>query len=546
MPWDLNSGVVQLPTFSTSINSYTPADYNNAAGPELHRRLSQRQPRPAGRRADEPVREDRVRLAVRLRLAGVARPQGGHRRRGAWTSDWPSSCPTSSSTTRTRPRSAGSSRSIAGTPPPGRPRVSTMGNRLRRACGEDSRRRLDGQLAAVRQHRHSARADARRPEDQPELPAAGLQRPARGRPPEVVPRDLPDAQGDPVPPDGSYLPTATPSRPRSSRRISQYVVNIIDFRDPDCTMTQFVNTDLVDAPTRPRTRSPPRRPTSRRPPPPVSRHHASRPASADYAVLAPPNTTPLSSGAWNTTRSRSTRSWPTSTSARTRPAANDTTTPTALHRAGQHADPGLQHLRHRRPRIPLGLPGWGFVITQDDPAAPRTRRLQRRRAAERHHRPAPPDAPSTTTSSPLYTRSDRPPPARPAARSSRPLDPRATTDRPTTSSATASAGPAPTVQPATSRAYGYLTVERHTPTLDGVQLDALVNQIPADRPEAARTWPPGRSTTPIAAITTGSTCSGRPTPRTSTSKKVVVDSFRFPYFIDNGTVKKVGHEQRRR
>lgn len=42
----------------------------------------------------------------------------------------------------------------------------------------------------------------------------------------------------------AILPPASVDTPEELAALSQYVVNIIDFRDPDCTMTRFVNTDL--------------------------------------------------------------------------------------------------------------------------------------------------------------------------------------------------------------------------------------------------------------------------------------------------------------
>ena len=42
----------------------------------------------------------------------------------------------------------------------------------------------------------------------------------------------------------SILPPASVDTPEELAALSQYVVNIIDFRDTDCTMTRFVNTDL--------------------------------------------------------------------------------------------------------------------------------------------------------------------------------------------------------------------------------------------------------------------------------------------------------------
>ncbi len=44
------------------------------------------------------------------------------------------------------------------------------------------------------------------------------------------------------------LPPSAVDTPQELAQLSQYVVNIIDFRDPDGTMTKFVNTDLVVVP----------------------------------------------------------------------------------------------------------------------------------------------------------------------------------------------------------------------------------------------------------------------------------------------------------
>ena len=42
----------------------------------------------------------------------------------------------------------------------------------------------------------------------------------------------------------AILPPASIDTPEELAALSQFVVNIVDFRDPDCTMTRFVNTDL--------------------------------------------------------------------------------------------------------------------------------------------------------------------------------------------------------------------------------------------------------------------------------------------------------------
>ena len=58
------------------------------------------------------------------------------------------------------------------------------------------------------------------------------------------------------------LPPKAVDTPEELAQLSQFVINIIDFRDPDCTMTHWVNPDVVLAgvrldDTRPRARSPP-------------------------------------------------------------------------------------------------------------------------------------------------------------------------------------------------------------------------------------------------------------------------------------------------
>jgi large repetitive protein len=46
----------------------------------------------------------------------------------------------------------------------------------------------------------------------------------------------------------SILPPKSVDTPEELAQLSQFVVNIIDFRDPDCTITKFVNTDLIVTP----------------------------------------------------------------------------------------------------------------------------------------------------------------------------------------------------------------------------------------------------------------------------------------------------------
>ena len=93
----------------------------------------------------------------------------------------------------------------------------------------------------------------------------------------------------------SVLPPKAVDTPEELAQLSQFLVNVIDFRDPDCTMTHFRNPDVklvlgsiagaiynptYLAPSTPRSWRPTRR-------------------------------SPWTSTAWSTTRSRSTRRWPT-------------------------------------------------------------------------------------------------------------------------------------------------------------------------------------------------------------------------------------------
>ena len=54
----------------------------------------------------------------------------------------------------------------------------------------------------------------------------------------------------------AILPPASLDTPEELAALSQFVVNIIDFRDHDCTMTRFVNTDLVVVDTLTKTKQP--------------------------------------------------------------------------------------------------------------------------------------------------------------------------------------------------------------------------------------------------------------------------------------------------
>ena len=68
-------------------------------------------------------------------------------------------------------------------------------------------------------------------------PAAGLERPQRAGPAEVDQRHLSALK--------SILPPKAVDTPEELAQLSQFVINIIDFRDPDCTMTHWVNPDVV-------------------------------------------------------------------------------------------------------------------------------------------------------------------------------------------------------------------------------------------------------------------------------------------------------------
>ena len=147
----------------------------------------------------------------------------------------------------------------------------------------------------------------------------------------------------------AILPPASVDTPEELAALSQFVVNIIDFRDPDCTMTRFVNTDLIvtdvltktpastNDPADPAHRSRRRRPTT--PPGTSARPVSGSPDSTMVWTRIPPATGSLptrhltaptasrtspttrastprtppprssSSMGWNTTRSRSTRFW---------------------------------------------------------------------------------------------------------------------------------------------------------------------------------------------------------------------------------------------
>ena len=159
----------------------------------------------------------------------------------------------------------------------------------------------------------------RRPQDQPELPAADLQRPGRADPPEVVPRDLPDAQGDP--------PAGLDRHPRGTRRaqpVRRQHHRLPRHRLHDDPVRQHrpgshrrPHQDRLQRPAGParphldgqprgrqvRQDHDPRRPFPLRP-------ERSTAPTADPPPMPPPRS--WSSTGWNTTRSPSTRSWPSS------------------------------------------------------------------------------------------------------------------------------------------------------------------------------------------------------------------------------------------
>ncbi len=96
----------------------------------------------------------------------------------------------------------------------------------------------------------------------------------------------------------SILPPKAVDTPEELAQLSQYVINIVDFRDPDCTMTHWQNPDVA---------------IFGIPPAPAVGGPVAVPTTAVTLVLSSP-TPPCrcwTSGGWNTTRWRSTRCWPT-------------------------------------------------------------------------------------------------------------------------------------------------------------------------------------------------------------------------------------------
>ena len=90
------------------------------------------------------------------------------------------------------------------------------------------------------------------------------------------------------------LPPRAVDTPEELAQLSQFVINIIDFRDPDCTMTHWQNPDVVLVPGQPAN-------PSANPPSP-----ATAPTLA-WPPPARPTPSPWTSTAWSTTRSPSTR-----------------------------------------------------------------------------------------------------------------------------------------------------------------------------------------------------------------------------------------------
>ena len=112
-------------------------------------------------------------------------------------------------------------------------------------------------------------------------PAAGLERPQRAGPAEMDQRHLPALRH----PAARAVDTA-----EELAQLSQYVINIVDFRDPDATMTHWVNPDVVL-----------RSLGDRRRPPPTPCHADTCGQRSGRCIST--------SMAWSTTRSRSTRPW---------------------------------------------------------------------------------------------------------------------------------------------------------------------------------------------------------------------------------------------
>ena len=126
----------------------------------------------------------------------------------------------------------------------GRPPGTTI------SVGLDTCRRMNGRTeqlnvlinASAWRHQRDASYSCPGPsrqEDQPQLSPAGFQRSQRANPPEVDQRDVSASQG--------VLPPLAVDTPEELAQLSQFVINIIDFRDPDCTMTHWQNPDVTMA-----------------------------------------------------------------------------------------------------------------------------------------------------------------------------------------------------------------------------------------------------------------------------------------------------------
>ena len=114
------------------------------------------------------------------------------------------------------------------------PRTRSRSTASIRADGQCQLRHGDAPRSASR---GGSRPGPPRPKDQPQLPPAGLERPRRANPAEVDLRHVPAPQVGPAPPVGRT--------PEELAQLSQFVINIIDFRDPDCTMTHWQNPDVL-------------------------------------------------------------------------------------------------------------------------------------------------------------------------------------------------------------------------------------------------------------------------------------------------------------
>ena len=95
------------------------------------------------------------------------------------------------------------------------------------------------------------------------------------------------------PPDGSFPAQRRNAVPADElAAIGQFAVNVVDFRDPDSTMTEFLNYDLVEAPAIISDVAGTAANAFQTPPPPVP--VITVPAGVGRYTGAPPNNTPLS------------------------------------------------------------------------------------------------------------------------------------------------------------------------------------------------------------------------------------------------------------